>query len=219
VEDTLAAGDDVFLALPGIGPATLRVVKEWLDPPAQTDHTEVEEEEQPQAVPDTAEELPVPDQDETVAAATEPGKAPCALADRSVEQASGDSQPVPSRGSPVVPATVSDAPLVASAVCEDAQQAYQPQPQTPEPTITVEGDGVDGQRLAQWQGVARVGLTPVAERLGLDEVQLLVHEDEGQSTLVAYWPGGETTLSCPVDGRVGQMRAIRELVQQIRAAT
>jgi hypothetical protein len=103
-------------------------------------------------------------------------------------------------------------------VCEDAQQAYQPQPQTPEPIITVEGDGVDGQRLAQWQGVARVGLTPVAQRLGLDEVQLLVHETEGQSTLVAYWPGGEATLSCPIDGRAGQMRAVRELVQQIKAA-
>jgi hypothetical protein len=35
---------------------------------------------------------------------------------------------------------------------------------------------------------------------------------------VAYWPGGETTLSCPVDGRAGQMRAVRELIQQIQAA-
>jgi hypothetical protein len=46
---------------------------------------------------------------------------------------------------------------------------------------------------------------------------MLVHEDGGASTLVACWPGGETTLSCPIDGRAGQMRAVRELVQQIRA--
>ena len=75
-----------------------------------------------------------------------------------------------------------------------------------------------GQRLAQWQGVARVGLTPVAQRLGLEEVQVLVHEDGEASTLVVYWPGGETTLSCPVDGRAGQMRAVRELIQRIQAA-
>jgi hypothetical protein len=194
------------------------VVKEWLDASTQTDQAEVEVEEQPQAVPDTAEELCGAEEDETVAAATEPGEVPCTLVDRLAERASSELQPTSSRGNPVVPAAVSDVPLVASAVCEDAQQAYQPQPQTPEPTITVEGDSVDGQRLAQWRGVARVGLTPVAQRLGLDEVQLLVHENEGQSTLVVYWPGGEATLSCPVDGRVGQMRAIRGLVQQIRAA-
>jgi hypothetical protein len=218
VEDTLTAGDDVFLALPGIGPATLRAVKEWLDPPVQTDHAEAKVEEWPQAVPETDEEPSEAEQDETVAAVSEPGEVPCARADRPVEQASGEPQPAPSRGSQAALEAISEAPLVASAVCEDAQEACQPQPQTPEPTITVEGDGVGGQHLAQWQGVARVGLTPVAQRLGFEEVQVLVHEDEGQSTLVAYWPGGEATLFCPVDGRVGQMRAVRELVQQIKAA-
>jgi hypothetical protein len=199
VEDTLAAGDDVFLALPGIGPATLAAVKEWLDHPTQVDRTEAELEKQPAVALDTK-ELSDVEQDETVATAAAPGEA-----------------------SPVVtslptPRVVSDAPLVASAVCEDTQPAYQPQPQLPEPTITVEGDGVGGQRLAQWQGVARVGLTPVAQRLGLEEVQVLVHEDGEASTLVVYWPGGETTLSCPVDGRAGQMRAVRELIQRIQAA-
>jgi hypothetical protein len=218
VEDTLAVGDDVFLALPGIGPATLRAVKEWLDASTRTDQAKVEVEEQPEAVPDTAEELCGAEEDATVAAATEPGEVPCTLVDRLAERASSEPRPTPSRRSQAALEAASDVPLVASAVCEDAQQAYQPQPQTREPTITVEGDGVDGQRLAQWQGVARVGLTPVAQRLGFEEVQVLVHEDEGQSTLVAYWPGGEATLSCPVDGRVGQMRAIRDLVQQIRAA-
>jgi hypothetical protein len=201
VEDTLAAGDDVFLALPGIGPATLAVVKEWLDALALADdQAEAEANEQLQAALDAGEELPIVEQDEAVAAVAAPGEMISVVAGLAT------------------PTTVSDASLVASAVCEDVQLAYRPQLQVPDPAITVEGDGVDGQRLAQWQGVARVGLTPVAQRLGLDEIQMLVHEDEGQSTLVAYWPGGETTLSCPVDGRAGQMRAVRELIQQIQAA-
>jgi len=200
VEDTLAAGDDVFLALPGIGSATLVAVKEWLDAPTQADHAEVEMEKQSQAVLDTDEELSDAEQDEPVAAVVTLDRVP------------------PITASLSTPTAVSDAPLVASAVCEDTQPTYQPQPQVPAPTITVEGDGVDGQRLAQWQGVARVGLTPVAQRLGLDEVQMLVHEDGEASTLVAYWPGGEATLSCPVDGRAGQMRAVRELIQRIQAA-
>jgi hypothetical protein len=188
VEDTLAAGDDIFLALPGIGAATLAAVKAWLDTPTQTETTDGRAEEQAQTVPYADEEPSSVEQGET------------ALTDL------------------VTLAVISDAPLAAGAVCEDARLAYQHQPQAPDPTITVEGDDVDGLRLAQWQGVARVGLTPVAKRLGLEEVQVLVHENEGQSTLVAYWPGGETTLSCPVDGRAGQMRAIRELIQQIQAA-
>jgi hypothetical protein len=200
VEDTLAAGDDVFLALPGIGPATLAAVKEWLNHPAQIDHMEAEPEEQPAAALDTDEELSDMEQDEAVAVIATLGEMP------------------PVTTSLPAPRAISDAPLVASAVCEGVQPAYESQPQAPEPTITVEGDDVDGQRLAQWQGVARVGLTPVAQRLGLEEVQVLVHEDEGQSTLVVYWPGGETTLSCPVDGRAGQMRAVRELIQRIQAA-
>jgi hypothetical protein len=125
-------------------------------------------------------------------------------------------EPIPAVGSLAATKAALDAPLAAGAVCEEAS-AYQLQPQVLEPIIIVEGDGVDGQRLAQWQGAARVGLTPVARRLGLDEVQVLVHEDGEASTLVAYWPGGEATLSCPVDGRAGQMRVVRELVQQIRA--
>jgi hypothetical protein len=220
VEDTLAAGDDILLALPGIGPATLAAVRGWLNPPAQTDRAEAgtEAEEPPQAVLDTGEEPSGEERDEAALVVATPGETPPALADRSVERASSEPRPNPARRSRADLAVIPDAPLVASDVCEDARPAYQPQPQTPEPTITVEGDGVDGQRLAQWQGVARVGLTPVAQRLGLAEVQVLVHENEGQSTLVAYWPGGEATLSCLVDGRAGQMCAIRELIQQIRAA-
>ena len=85
----------------------------------------------------------------------------------------------------------------------------------PEPTITVEGDGVEAARLAQWRGVVRVGLGPVAKRLGFEEVQLLVHEDEGLSTLLVYWPGGETTVSCDSNGRAGMIRAVRRLVGQL----
>ncbi|MBN1812380.1 MAG: hypothetical protein JXA14_11125 [Anaerolineae bacterium] len=200
VEDTLAAGDDVFLALPGIGSATLAAVRAWLDAPTQTETTDGKAEEQAQTAPYADEEPSDVEQGGTVAIIAAPA------------------EPIPAITDLITLAVVSDASLAASAVCEDAQPAYQPQPQLPESTITVEGDGVDGQRLAQWQGVARVGLMPVARRLGLEEVQVLVHEDEGQSTLVAYWPGGEATLSCPVDGRAGQMRAVRELVQRIRAA-
>jgi len=71
----------------------------------------------------------------------------------------------------------------------------------------------------EWRGVAHVGLTLVARRLGLEEIQMLVHEEEGQgqATLVVYWPGGETTISHPADGRAGQMRALREVIGQIRA--
>jgi hypothetical protein len=200
VEDTLAAGDDVFLALPGIGPATLAAVRAWLDAPTQTETSDGRAEEQAQTVSYADEEPSSVEQSEAALAIATPA------------------EPIPAVADLVTLAVISDAPLAASAVCEDAQPAYRHQPQAPEPTITVEGDDVGGQRLAQWQGVARVGLTPVAQRLGLEEVQVLVHEDEGQSTLVAYWPGGETTLSCPVDGRAGQMRAVRELVQRIRAA-
>jgi hypothetical protein len=217
VEDTLAAGDDVFLALPGIGPATLAAVREWLDT-SQSGHAEAGIEEQPQAILDATEEAADAEQDEAIVAAETPGETSSPSDGPSTEQAPGEHQPAPTRRGRARPTTVSNAPLVASAVCEGVQPAYQPQPQIPEPAITVEGDDVDGQRLAQWRGVARVGLTPVAQRLGLEEVQVLVHEDEGQSTLVAYWPGGESTLSCPVDGRAGQMRAVRELIQRIQAA-
>ena len=87
----------------------------------------------------------------------------------------------------------------------------------PAPIVIVEGDEVSGQRLAQWRGVAHIGLIPVARRLGLDEIQMLVHEEQGQATLVVYWPGGETTVSCPADGRAGQMKALREVIGQIQA--
>ena len=217
VEDTLVAGDDVILALPGIGPATLAVVKEWLDA-SQVDHAAAGAEKQPQAVLETGEEAADVEQDEAIVATRTPSETSLALDGSSTEQSPGEHPPAPTRQSRARPTTVSDAPLVASAVCEGVQPAYQPQPQFPEPTITVEVDSVGGQRLAQWQGAARVGLTPVAQRLGLEEVQVLVHEDGEASTLVAYWPGGETTLSCPVDGRAGQMRAVRELIQKIQAA-
>jgi hypothetical protein len=218
VEDMFAAGDGVFLALPGIGPEALEAVKAWLNPPPQADHTEAEVERQPTAAPCTDEEPYDAERGEAVAAVAAQIELIPAIADCSAERASGEPQPNPSRRSLAAFAVSSDAPLVASAVCEDARPAYQPQPQIPEPAITVEGDGVDGQRLAQWRGVARVGLTPVARRLGLDEIQMLVHEDGEASTLVAYWPGGETTLSCSSDGRAGQMRAVRELARQIQAA-
>jgi hypothetical protein len=218
VEDTLGAGADVFLALPGIGPATLAAVREWLSHPAQTDHAAAGAEKQPQAVPETGEEAADVEQDEAIVAIETPCETPAALDGHSTEQASDEHPPAPSRRGRATTTTVSEAALVASAVCEGVQPAYESQPQAPEPIITVEGDDVDGQRLAQWQGVARVGLTPVAQRLSLEEVQVLVHENEGQSTLVAYWPGGESTLSCPVDGRAGQMRAVRELIQKIQAA-
>jgi len=131
VGDTLAADGDVFLALPGIGPATLAAVKKWLNPSAQVDYTKAEVEEQPQAVLATDEELSDVEQDETVATIATPGEAP------------------PVVTSLPTPRAVSDAALVVSAVCEDTQPAYQPQPQIPDPTITVEGDGVGGQRLAK----------------------------------------------------------------------
>jgi hypothetical protein len=69
----------------------------------------------------------------------------------------------------------------------------------------------------EWRGAAHIGLIPVARRLGLDEIQMLVHEEQGQATLVVYWSGGETTVSCPADGRAGQMKALREVIGQIQA--
>ena len=32
------------------------------------------------------------------------------------------------------------------------------------------------------------------------------------------WPGGEITISHPADGRVGQMRALREVISHLQAA-
>jgi len=47
----------------------------------------------------------------------------------------------------------------------------------------------------------------------------------GPLVLKVYWPGGKTTISRPpacapadrADGRAGQMRALREVIGQIRA--
>jgi hypothetical protein len=61
------------------------------------------------------------------------------------------------------------------------------------------------------------GSTELAKILGLDEIQMLVHEEQGQATLVVYWSGGETTVSCPADGRAWQMKALREVIGQIQA--
>jgi hypothetical protein len=54
VEEILAAGEEVFLALPGVGPATLAVVQAWLSAPAPTCVTETETDPQPEE-PATAE--------------------------------------------------------------------------------------------------------------------------------------------------------------------
>ena len=48
VEEILAAGEGVFLALPGVGPATLAVVQAWLSAPAPTCVTETETDPQPE---------------------------------------------------------------------------------------------------------------------------------------------------------------------------
>jgi hypothetical protein len=205
--EQMLADEVAFLSLPGIGQATLAAVQAWLNTPAQADLVEAEAKEQPQSdLTDTEVEAEVGAESPVTSL----------IEERSVTIETN--AVAPAVAGLVALAAAFEAPLAANAVCKDAPTQYQPQPVTPEPIITVEGDAVDGQRLAQWQGVARVGLTPIAQRLGLEEVQVLVHENEGQSTLVAYWPGGETTLSCPVDGRAGQMRAVRELVQLIQAA-
>ena len=194
VEDTLTAGEDVFLAMPGIGPATLTAVQVWLNAPVQ-----------PSADPEVKEAEGETKADSQPLAESEdlPGEV---VKDESQDEPEAQSQP------PAADQSWGEAVQV--------EPRAKTQPPVPEldVNISVEGDGVSGQRLAQWQGVANVGLTPVAKRLGLEEIQVLVHEEQDQSTLIAYWPGGETTISCPIDGRAGQMRAVRELVQQIRAA-
>ena len=42
------------------------------------------------------------------------------------------------------------------------------------------------QRLAEWQGVVHIGLISLARWLGIEEIQMLVHEKQGQATLVIY---------------------------------
>jgi hypothetical protein len=190
VEEALATGENIFLALPGIGPATLKAVKTWLSDPVQADHTETECREMTRPEPVFPVEIEPESRTNLQSSTTD-----------MVE----DEDQVRGEGNKAKTKT-------------DTSVTSQPTVQIHKPVITVEGDGVLGQRLLQWQGVARVGLTPVARTLGLDEIQVLIHEDQSQSTLVAYWPGGETTLSCPINGRAGQMRAVRELVQQIRVA-
>ena len=86
------------------------------------------------------------------------------------------------------------------------------------PIILVEGsDEVSGQRLAGWRGAALVGLTPMARRLGLGQIQVLVCEEQKQATLLAYWPGGEAEISCPADGPAGQKKAIRKVIAAIKS--
>lgn len=93
----------------------------------------------------------------------------------------------------------------------------QPQVKVSAPAIIVEGsDEVSGQRLAGWRGVAQVGLAPVARRLGLSEIQVLVCEEQKQATLLAYWPGGEAEISCPIDGPAGQKRAVRQIIAAVQ---
>ena len=230
VEELLATGETVFLALPGIGSATLAAVQTWLSASTQADVAEVEAESEPQAdgqatdvVLQSDAEAEIQPQAESVSPAEEQAEGE----DKSDAEAQPESQPQPQ------PPAESEPPGWEGAEVEgqdetEAQSQVQPQPQpqpqlhaqVPDPTIIVEGDGVSRQRLAGWRGVALVGLTPVARRLGLEEIQMLVHEEEGQgqATLVVYWPGGETTISHPADGRVGQMRALREVISHLQAA-
>ena len=221
VEELLATGDAVFLALPGIGSATLAAVQTWLSAPTQTDVTETESESESEPQADGRATAGVV-QDEAEAE-TQPQAESVSPAE---EQAEGeDKSDAEVRAQPQLQPQAGSVPLTEERVegegQDDAEAQPQPQPQAqvPDPTIIVEGDGVSGQRLAGWRGVALVGLTPVARRLGLEEIQMLVHEEEGQgqATLVVYWPGGETTISHPADGRAGQMRALREVIGQIQA--
>jgi hypothetical protein len=216
VEKTLATGEDIFLALSGIGPATLEAVKIWLSDPVQDGHTGTELEEMSWLEPIFPVEIEPEPRANLQSSTTEKAGDEDQGEDNAKAKTDAEAklQSLAESESPA-PEHTEIKPVVAEA---EASVTSQPAVQIPDPTITVEGDGVLGQRLIQWQGVARVGLTPVARRLGLDEIQMLIHEDQDQSTLVAYWPGGETTLSCPINGRAGQMRAVRELVQQIRAA-
>ena len=187
IEEMLAAGESVFLALPGVGPATLAVVQDWLSAPAPTHVTEGEAGSKPE---EQATVEVVPDEAE---AGSQPRAEVEALA---VEETKAAGQ---------------------GDIETEALSSSEPPAHACEPAITVEGDGVSGQRLAGWRGVAQVGLLPVARRLGFEEIQVLVHEDQGLATLVVYWPGGETTLSCPADGRAGQMKALRAVIEQIHA--
>jgi hypothetical protein len=80
--------------------------------------------------------------------------------------------------------------------------------------ITVVGDdGLSGQELAQWSGAARIGL----KSLDVEDVQLLVGCENGLVTVMAEWPGSETTLSHPANGRSTKMKVIGRINQQIRA--
>jgi hypothetical protein len=220
VEETLAAGENIFLALPGIGPATLKAVKIRLSDPVQADHAETECREMTRPEPVFPVEIEPESRVNLQSSASDMvededrGRGEGNTKAKTKTDTKAKLQPLVESESPA-PHHPETEPVVTE---DETSVTSQPTVQIPEPTITVEGDGVLGQRLLQWQGVARVGLTPVARRLGLGEIQVLIHEDQSQSTLVAYWPGGETTLTCPIDGRAGQMRAVRELVQQIRAA-
>ncbi|MDY7076552.1 MAG: hypothetical protein SXV54_06460 [Chloroflexota bacterium] len=257
VEELLATGETVFLALPGIGSATLVAVQTWLSASTQADVAEAESESQPQAddqatdgVLQSDAEAQIQPQAESVSPAEEqaegedksdaevqsqpqlqPQAGSVPLGEERVEGAGQDNAEAQSESQPQPrPPAESEPPGWEGAEVEGQdetesqsqvrpQRQFQPQAQVPDPTIIVEGDGVSGPRLAGWRGVALVGLTPVARRLGLEEIQMLVHEEEGQgqATLLVYWPGGEITISHPADGRAGQMRALREVIGQIRA--
>ncbi len=168
ITEMIAAGEAVFLALPGIGPATLAKVQAWLNGPVTEAEPEPQAEDQTEAGPRAESEPESPAE----------------------EQPQVEPEPV---------------------------AADQFQVRISDPAIIVDAsDDVPGQRLAGWRGAAVIGLTPVARQLGLEEVQILVSEEQGQATLIVVWPGGETTLSCPADGPAGQKRAIREIIAKIK---
>ncbi|MCK4300762.1 MAG: hypothetical protein KAX80_14570, partial [Planctomycetes bacterium] len=152
VEELLATGETVFLALPGIGSATLAAVQvqTWLSAPTQTDvtETESESESEPQAdgqatdvVLQSDAEAEIQPQAESIPPAEEQAEGE----DRSDAEVQAQPQLQPQAGS---------VPLAEERVegegQDDAEAQAQPQPQlqaqVPDPTIIVEGDGVSGQR-------------------------------------------------------------------------
>ena len=321
VGEILATGESTFLALPGIGSATLAAVRAWLNATAQADVTETETALQPQtegeapveeeargkgrdetkaelqsqaeAEPPTGDQVENEGQHETEAKLQSQAGSESSTDDQAAVEAVQDEvetecqlqaeSAIPTDDHAAVEVVNGEAEIecqlqAESAISTDDQAAagvvrgeartgsqpqIEPEPSTgdqvsvslaqataqagsqflvgdqtmaeavqggaktkvnplsqieiPAPIVIVEGDEVSGQRLAQWRGAAHIGLIPVARRLGLNEIQMLVHEEQGQATLVVYWSGGETTVSCPADGRAGQMKALREVIGQIQA--
>jgi hypothetical protein len=204
VEEVLAAGEEGFLALPGVGMVTLEKVKQALtervargeqDVACEVEDVETETEPHVEAVEVgvTEEEMSAPE-----AAAGEAAAVAASEGDGESHEGARPASDRERKGAERPRAEV----VVEAAKGEDG------------------ADLTPKDHLSEWKGAAsRLG--PVGGTVGIELLTLTVREEDGTAILVAEWIGdieGKTTVTAGVDGRRSRYGAMREIIAAMKSA-